>query len=252
MPVRTRPASSGWISGHCRGARWWCGPWTARNSAAPSTITATASWICGCPPPASRCRRIGRCRTRRTTGTCCARRCQPRSPPPGSTRPASSASAPTSPRARSCRCWRTAPRCASCRTWPGARTPTSNCGSITRPSRRRTGSTPSRISAGSRGSPATAERSPPSGSSPRDCSCWRRIWRSTSGRSAGSRPPTGSSGSCAGRRPATPAQPGTRVSGRTVITHRGSSSRRSTRNSRASPTTSWPTPSPRSGPGQAR
>ena len=49
----------------------------------------------------------------------------------------------------------------------------------------------------SRGSPGTAARSPPSGSSPRGCSCWRRTRRSTRGPTAGSRPPTGSSGSSA-------------------------------------------------------
>ena len=44
--------------------------------------------------------------------------------------------------------------------------------------------------------------------------------RSTSGPSAGSRRPTGSSGSCAAPRPATPAPPGTRASTRTATTRR--------------------------------
>ena len=61
---------------------------------------------------------------------------------------------------------------------PPARLPRS-CGSTTRPSRRPTGSTRWRTSAASPGSPGTAARSPPSGSSPRACSCWRRTRRST-------------------------------------------------------------------------
>ena len=62
-------------------------------------------------------------------------------------------------------------------------------------SRRRTGSTTWRASAASRGSPATAGRSRPSGSSRRRCSCWRRTRTSTGSPAGGSRPPTGSSGS---------------------------------------------------------
>ena len=170
--------------------------------------------------------RLGPAGPARTMSTCCGTPCPRRSTGPESTRPRSSASARTSPRARCCRCCATGPRCASCRTWPAGRTPTSSCGSTTPPSRTPTGSTPWPPSAASRGWPGTAARSPRSGSSPRACSCWRRTRRSTSGPTAGSRPPTGSSGSCAAPRPATPAPPGTRASTRTATTRKGISSPR--------------------------
>ncbi len=67
--------SSGWTSGRCPAAPWWSGSATARKSAPRSAPTGTRSWTPSWPRPASRCRRTGRCRTRRTTGTCCARRC---------------------------------------------------------------------------------------------------------------------------------------------------------------------------------
>ena len=57
------------------------------------------------------------------------------------------------------------------------------------------------------------------------CSCSRRTPRSTRRPSAGSRPPTGSCGSCAGRRPATCAPPGTRPSTRTALPLAGLSRR---------------------------
>ena len=52
------------------------------------------------------------------------------------------------------------------------------------------------------------------------CSCLRRTRRSTSGPSGSSRRLTGSSGSCAARRPATSAPPATRGSIRTAATRR--------------------------------
>ena len=75
---------------------------------------------------------------------------------------------------------------------------------------------------------------------------------STTGRSAGSRRPTGSSGSCAAPRPATPAPPGTRASTRTATTRPMTTWPRCTRGSPASRPASWPTRYPRSAPGPAR
>ena len=63
-------------------------------------------------------------------------------------------------------------------------------------------------SAASRGWPATAAASRPSGRSRRRCRCSRRTRSCTRARTAGSRPRTGSSGSCAGARRATPALAG--------------------------------------------
>ena len=74
---------------------------------------------------------------------------------------------------------------------------------------------------GSRGWRATAAASPPSGSSRRRSSCSRRIPRSTPPPSVGSRPPTGSCGSSAASRRATPAPPATRASSRTAATRPG-------------------------------
>ena len=97
------------------------------------------------------------------------------------------------------------------------------------PSRTRTGSTRSHTSGARSGSTATAARFPRNGSSPRRCSCWTRIPRCTSAPTGGSRPPTGSSGSCAAPRPGTRAPPGTRASTRTAATRRGSTWPRWTR-----------------------
>ena len=80
-------------------------------------------------------------------------------------------------------------------------------------------------SAASRGWRATAAGSPPSGSSRRRCRCSRRIRSSTPRPTAGSRPPTGSSGSSAASRRATPAPPATRASSRTAATRPRTTSR---------------------------
>ena len=63
----------------------------------------------GPPPPAG----LGPAGALPTTSRCCAPPCRPRSRPPASTRPTSSASPPTSPPARWCRPSPTARRCAT-------------------------------------------------------------------------------------------------------------------------------------------
>ena len=95
-----------------------------------------------------------------------------------------------------------------------------------RPAARRPDQRRRRRLAASRGCRDTAASSPASGSTPRRSSCSRRIRRSTSGWTTGSRPPTGSSGSCAASTSATPAPPATRGSGRTAPTRRRTSKRR--------------------------
>ena len=72
---------------------------------------------------------------------------------------------------------------------------------------------------------------------------------STSAPTGGSRPPTGSSGSCAGPRPGTRAPPGTRASSRTAATRPASTWPRSTRASPVSPRQARPSHSPL-GPGR--
>ena len=76
--------SSGWISARCPPARSSSAPPTAPRPAPRFTSTPTRSWIPSSRPPASRCPRTGRCRTRRTTARRCAPPCRPRSGTRGS------------------------------------------------------------------------------------------------------------------------------------------------------------------------
>ena len=81
------------------------------------------------------------------------------------------------------------------------RTRSRNSGSITPPSRRPTGSTRSPHERREPWIDRTAAGSPRSGSSRRPSRCSRRTPRCTPRPNGGSRPPTGSSGSCAARDP---------------------------------------------------
>ena len=196
--VRRRRRLRDAVGARGRGAR---SP-TARSSARPSHEYPHGVIDDGCPPRARSCRRTGRCRTPRTGSSVL------RDAVPGRgrgrrrrRRARSSASRPTSPPRRRCPCSPTARRCAELRrVRASARTRTRSCGSTTPRSRRPTASTRSPPSAASRGWPATAGASRPSGSSPRRCRCSRRTREIYDAHaSAGSRPPTGSSGSSAAR-----------------------------------------------------
>ena len=147
-----------------------------------------------------RCRRTGRCRTPRTTATCCAH-----AVPAAVRRRGIEPDAGDRHRHRLHRLHRaagaraTARRCASCRSCATARTPTPKLWKhhAAQPQADRINALAARARRAV-ARPATAGRSPRSGSSPRRCSCWRRTRRSTTAPSAGSRPPTGSSGSSCG------------------------------------------------------
>ena len=130
--------------------------------------------------PARRCRRTGRCRIRTTTARCCATPCRPRSPRAGVDAgdgrrhrhrlhrlhgPADAGRRHAAVRAA--RAARPAARLREAVEAPR------------RPAARRPDQRRWRTSAASRGSAGTAARSPPSGSSPRGCSCSRRTRRST-------------------------------------------------------------------------
>src|SRR6476646_4924076 len=102
------------------------------------------------------------------------------------------------------------------------------------------------LAAARRGWRATAGGSPRSGSSPRRCSCSRRTQTSTPRWTASSRAPTGSSGSSAARRPATPARRASGASARTGTRRPPSSPRSTSASPASSPTTSRARPSRRS------
>ena len=89
---------------------------TAPSSAARSTSTRTASSRTALPGTGrAAAARLGAAGARRTTSTCCGRRAEGGRGAAASPPLTSSASAPTSPRARCCRPLPTARRCASCR-----------------------------------------------------------------------------------------------------------------------------------------
>ena len=94
-------------------------------------------------------------------------------------------------------------------------------GSTMRHRSRLTASRASRRSAASSGCRATAARSRRSGNSRRRCRCSKRIRSPTQPRSGGSRRPTGSSGSSAASRRATPVRPATRASPGRPLPERG-------------------------------
>ena len=152
------------------------------------------------PRPARSCRRSGRCRTPRTTWRRCA-----------SAVPAAVAAAGVDPRsgrrdrhrlhrqlAAARRVADGTPLCAL----PGA----PRLAKLWKhhAAQRQADRINARRSAASRGSRATAGASPPSGRSRRRCRCSTRSRSCTRAWTAGSRPRTGSSGSCAGARRATP------------------------------------------------
>ena len=174
---------------------------TARSSARRARLRARRSWTATLPARHAGCRRTGPCRCPRTTSTCSAHAV------PASARGRAASTPPSvigiGTDFTACTVLPTTADGTPLCELPGARRPAARLRQAVEaprgPAAGRPDQRAGRTSAASRGSRATAGRSPPSGSSPRACSCWRRTPRSTPGPSAGSRRRTGSSGSCAAR-----------------------------------------------------